>query len=238
MALEAIRGELTLSELATRFDAHPNQVTQWKAQLLEQSAQVFAHGIKTQPEAELQELHAKIGRQALEIDFLGSALSKAGKLDAKAMIDRNHKLPVTKQAEALGISRSTLYYQPAATPTSEFDLMRRMDELHLPYPFTGSRMLRELLVREGVEVGRRRVGRLMRKMGICALYRKSSTSRAHPDNPVYPYLLRGMPISRPNQVWAMDITSIPMAKGFVYLAAVEDAIGRYRCPDILNTRPG
>ena len=177
------------------------------------------------------------------------------------MIDRNHKLPVTKQAEALGISRSTVYYQPVATPPPELDLMRRMDELHLQYPFAGSRMLRDLLVREGFEVGRRRVGRLMRKMGICALYRRPHTSRTHPDNPVYPYLLRGMVINRSNQVWAMDITYIPMAKGFVYLAAVmdwhsrrilsfrvsntlttdfclaavEDAIGEYGCPEILNT---
>ena len=100
--------------------------------------------------------------------------------------------------------------------------MRRLDELHLEHPFMGARMLRDQLVRAGVSVGRRRVGTLMRRMGIEALYRKSGTSKRHPGHTVYPYLLRGMTISRSNQVWALDTTFIRMAKGFVYLSAVVD----------------
>ena len=104
--------------------------------------------------------------------------------------------------------------------------MRRMDELHLEFPFAGSRMLRDLLNREGIGIGRRHVATLMRRMGIAAIYRKPNTSKPAPGHKIYPYLLRGMTIDRPNQVWAMDLTYIPMARGFVYLAAVVDWFSR------------
>ena len=138
------------------------------------------------------------------------------------MIDRTHPLSLTKQAAVAGISRGSVYYLP--TPVSEADLavMRRIDALHLEHPFAGARMLRDLLAQDGVTVGRKHVGTLMRRMGIEALYRKPSTSRRNAKHPIYPYLLRNLTIDRPNQVWAMDITYIPMAKGFVYLAAVID----------------
>jgi putative transposase len=180
------------------------------------------------------------------------------------MIDRTDTLPVTRQAKLLNISRGSVYYLPK--PVSEIDLalMRRIDELHLEYPFAGARMLRDLLRHEGIHVGRKHVATLMRKMGIEALYRRPNTSRKHPEHPVYPYLLRHLPITRVNQVWAMDITYIPMRKGFVYLAAVvdwysrkvlawrlsitmetdfcieavEEAIRRYGTPEVFNTDQG
>ncbi len=180
------------------------------------------------------------------------------------MIDRSDPLPVKRQAEALGLSRSTVYYQPRPVSESDLALMRRIDELHLEYPFAGARMLRDFLNREGFSVGRKHVATLMRRMGIEALYRKPNTSKRHPAHAVHPYLLRGLSIDRPNQVWAMDITYIPMARGFVYLAAVvdwhtrrvlswrlsitmttdfcleavEDAIHRHGKPDIFNTDQG
>lgn len=180
------------------------------------------------------------------------------------MIDRSDPLPVKRQAEALGLSRSTVYYQPRPVSESDLALMRRIDELHLEYPFAGARMLRDFLTREGVRIGRKHVSTLMRRMGIEALYRKPNTSKRHPAHAVHPYLLRGLSIDRPNQVWAMDITYIPMARGFVYLAAVvdwhtrrvlswrlsitmttdfcleavEDAIHRHGKPDIFNTDQG
>ena len=138
------------------------------------------------------------------------------------MIDRTDKLPVTRQAEILNVSRGSVYYLPKPVSEADLNLMRRIDELHLEHPFAGSRMLRDLLRQEGVHVGRKHVATLMRKMGIEALYRRPNTSRKHPENPVYPYLLRHLAITRPNQVWAMDITYIPMARGNVYLAAVVD----------------
>jgi putative transposase len=180
------------------------------------------------------------------------------------MIDRTDKLPVTRQAELLNVSRGSVYYLPKPVSEADLRLMRRLDELHLEYPFAGARMLRGLLRQEGVQVGRKHVATLMRKMGIEALYRRPNTSRKHPENPVYPYLLRHLAVTRPNQVWAMDITYIPMRKGFVYLAAVvdwhsrkvlahrvsitmetdfcieavEEAMARYGTPDIFNTDQG
>jgi len=180
------------------------------------------------------------------------------------MIDRSHVLSVTRQAEALAISRGSVYYQPRPVSEEDLALMRILDEMHLECPYAGSRMLRDLLRLMGIRVGRRRVRTLMRRMGIEALYRKPNTSRKHPQNPVYPYLLRQLKVERPNQVWAMDITYIPMARGFIYLAtvvdwysrkilswrvsitmdvlfcldAVQEAIDRYGVPEIFNTDQG
>jgi putative transposase len=180
------------------------------------------------------------------------------------MIDPDHGLSLTKQAKSLGISRGSIYYLPR--PVSEHDqrLMKRMDRLHLELPFAGARMLRDLLRLEGFKVGRTHVGTLMRKLGIQVLYRKPRTTKRHPGHKVYPYLLRNLAITRSNQVWAMDVTYIPMARGFVYLTCVMDwysrkvlsqrlsitmdvefcldevdeAITKYGTPDIMNTDQG
>jgi putative transposase len=180
------------------------------------------------------------------------------------MIDRMHDLPIMKQAEALRISRGSVYYLPRPVPQADLALMRRLDELHLEFPFAGSRMLRGLVAAEGSKVGRRHVKTLMRRMGIEALYRRPRTTKPEPGHKIYPYLLRGIEITRPNQVWAMDITYIPMARGFVYLAVVldwfsrrvlawrlsitmeasfcvatlEDALARHGKPEIFNTDQG
>jgi len=180
------------------------------------------------------------------------------------MIDREHGLALTRQAELLGLSRSGLYYRPRPVSADDLAVMRRLDELHLEAPFAGSRMLRDLLRADGVEIGRGRVVRLMRRMGIEALYRRPNTSKPAPGHRIYPYLLRGVAVERPNQAWAMDITYIPMARGFVYLAAVvdwfsrrvlswrlsitldtgfcleavEEALARYGRPAIFNTDQG
>ena len=180
------------------------------------------------------------------------------------MIDRAHDLPITRQAEALNISRGSVYYLPRPVPESDLTIMRRLDRLHLEYPFAGSRMLRGLLAAEGCKIGRRHVKTLMQRMGIEALYRRPRTTKPEPGHKIYPYLLRGIEIARPNQVWAMDITYIPMARGFVYLAvvldwfsrrvlswrlsitmeaafcveAVEEALARHGKPEIFNTDQG
>jgi putative transposase len=142
------------------------------------------------------------------------------------MIDREHGVSLTRQATLLGLSRSGLYYRPRPVSAAELVVMRRLDELHLEAPFAGSRMLRDLLRADGVEIGRGRVVTLMRRMGIEALYRRPRTSTPAPGQRIYPYLLRGVAVERPNRVWAMDITYIPMARGFVYLAAVVDWFSR------------
>ena len=122
------------------------------------------------------------------------------------MIDRTHPLPVRRQCQLLKLARSTAYYHPTPVSETALALMRRIDELHLRYPFAGARMLRDLLRHEGQTVGRRHVATLMRRMGLEALYRKPSLSRRQPGHQIYPYLLRDLAISRPNHVWAADIT--------------------------------
>jgi putative transposase len=180
------------------------------------------------------------------------------------MIDRSHDLSITRQAKVLNLSRGSVYYKPRPVSAEDLGGMRRIDELHLDYPFAGSRMLRDLLCREGYQIGRRRVATLMKRMGIEAIYRRPNTSKPAPGNKIYPYLLRGLKVKAPNQVWAMDITYIPMARGFVYLAAVvdwfsrrvlshrvsitmeasfcvealEEALAKHGKPDIFNTDQG
>jgi len=138
------------------------------------------------------------------------------------MIDRDHSLSITRQAQLVGISRGSVYYQPKPVGNADLELMRHIDELHLEHPFMGSRMLRDQLNRKGFVVGRKRVSTLMMRMGIEALYKKPNTSKRHPGHKIYPYLLRAFAIEKANQVWALDTTYIPMAKGFAYLTAVVD----------------
>ena len=135
-------------------------------------------------------------------------------------------VPIVAQCRLLKVARSTLYYRPAPVSEDDLAVMRRMDELHLAWPFYGSRRMAAVLRRDGWAVNRKRVKRLMRVMGMEAIYQKPNTSRGHPGHAVYPYLLRSLVIDRPNQVWCADITYIPMAKGFVYLVAVMDWFSR------------
>ena len=180
------------------------------------------------------------------------------------MIDRTHSLPVTRQCHLLDLYRSTVYYQPVGVSDEDLRLMRLIDEIHLNRPFYGSRRVRDNLEDLGHTVNRKKVQRLMRQMGIAALYPKANTSRPGKGHKIYPYLLKGLTIDRPNQVWATDISYIPMAKGFVYVVAImdwysrrvlswrvsnsmdadfcvdalEEAISRYGAPDIFNTDQG
>ena len=142
------------------------------------------------------------------------------------MIDRTHELALTRQAAVLGISRGSVYYAPQPVSAADLTIMRRIDELHLDYPFAGSRMLRDLLNGEGIAVGRDQVRAMMRRMGIEAIYRRPNTSKPGAGHKIYPYMLRSLIVERPNQVWAMDITYVPMARGFVYLAVVLDWFSR------------
>jgi putative transposase len=180
------------------------------------------------------------------------------------MIDREHRLSVAHQCELLALSRSTLYYRPVAAPPEELALMRRIDALHLAHPWMGSRCIRDQLIRAAIPISRDRVRRLMRKMGIHAIYRKPRTTIPEQGHKVYPYLLTKLVIERPNQVWAADVTYIPMARGFLYLVAVmdwysrkvlawrlsntmtadfcvealEEALARFGPPEIFNTDQG
>jgi putative transposase len=142
------------------------------------------------------------------------------------MIDRAHELPVTGQCGLLQVPRSSVYYRPRPAPSGDVDLMRRIDAIHLQHPFLGSRRVVDALADAGTAVNRKRVQRLMRVMGVTALYPKKRTSTPAPGHRIYPYLLRGLRIDRPNQVWCTDVTYLPMAHGFLYLVAVMDWYSR------------
>ena len=180
------------------------------------------------------------------------------------MISRTDPLPVARQCELLDLPRSTFYYQPKAVPEGDLELMRKIDECHLQRPYYGSRRLRDWLQDLGYAINRKKVQRLMREMGLTALYPKQNLSKRNQAHKVYPYLLRGLVIDRPNQAWAADVTYIPMAKGFLYLVAIidwysrkvlawelsnsmdvrfcvealETALGKYGKPEIFNTDQG
>jgi putative transposase len=181
------------------------------------------------------------------------------------MIVREHpELSLSRQCEVLSISRSSFYHAPMGESPETLALMRRIDELFLKYPFYGSRQMARQLRREGVHAGRHRVRRLMRLMGLQAIYQAPRTSAPHPAHRIYPYLLKGLAIERPNQVWCADITYIPVQRGFLYLVAImdwatrhvlawrlsntmdarfcvealEEALARYGPPEIMNTDQG
>jgi putative transposase len=180
------------------------------------------------------------------------------------MIDRDHKLPLTRQSEILELSRSSLYYKAVPVNARDLELMKLMDEIHLKHPYWGSRSIRDELREQGYKIGRGHVSTLMKKMGIAAIYQKPRLSKPHPGHKIYPYLLRGMEITRANQVWAADITYLPMARGFCYLVAImdwasrkvlawrlsntldvtfctealEEALRRFGSPEIFNTDQG
>ncbi|HRL78691.1 MAG TPA: IS3 family transposase [Candidatus Accumulibacter phosphatis] len=265
VALAALKSDKTLAELAQQYDIHPNQITDWKRQLTERAVQVFGDaGNPASGDPDLTKLHAKIGQLTLENDFLEHGAHQGGLVERKKMIDRKHKFPVSHQCALLGLARSSAYYTPREVSPEDLALMRRIDELHLEHPFAGARMLRDLLRPAGFQAGRRHIGTLMARMGIEALYRKPNTSRRQRGDEIHPYLLRDLAVERPNQVWAADITYIPMRRGFLYLFAVIDwysrrvlawrlsntlttdfcldavreAIHRHGCPEIFNTDQG
>ncbi|MFP6728647.1 MAG: IS3 family transposase [Alphaproteobacteria bacterium] len=268
VALAALRGDKTIQEIATKHKVHPNQVSSWKRQAMDGVGAVFSNGpdkTRMDHDDEVHDLHAKIGQLTVERDFLARGLKPMSRGERKAMIGRDAlDLSLSRQCRLLSISRSSFYYAPKGESLENLALMRRIDELFMKYPFYGSRQMVRQLLREGIAAGRHRVRRLMRLMGLEAIYQAPRTSDPHPAHRVYPYLLRGMVIDTPNRVWCADITYIPVQRGFLYLVAImdwatrhvlawrlsnsmdasfcvealEEALNRYGSPDIFNTDQG
>ncbi|WP_223998800.1 IS3 family transposase [Aureimonas sp. SA4125] len=226
VALDAIRGELTLAELAKKHGVHPNVVGQWKRLAIENMATAFGGGVAETAQdrdAEFEKLHAKIGQLVVERDFLQKGLRSMSRDRRQAGIEKDHpRLSVRRQCRLLSLTRSTLYATPAGESAENLALMRRIDEQFLETPWYGSRQMARWLRRQGYLVGRHRVRRLMRKMGLSPIYQAPRTSQPHPQHRIYPYLLRELTIERPNHVWCTDITYIPMRRGFLYLVAIMD----------------
>ena len=183
-----MRGAKTLAELAQQFDVHANQITQWKAQLLDGAARCVRQGQERSGgfERRFKELARQDWRTDAGERFFRGRAHQGGIAERKAMIDRDHALSVTKQAEAAGLARSTVYYLPRPAPAADLELMRQIDKLHLEFPFAGARMLRRLLAANGSKSGRRHIKMLMRRMGIEALYRRPRTTKPEPGHKVYP----------------------------------------------------
>ena len=256
-----------MQAIARRHELHPNQVSTWKRQLLEGLPEVFAGGagrkLAREHEAKVRELQRQDRGAHGRAGFFSARAQALSRAERVRMIERDGPPSLSRQCALVGVSRSSRYYRPKGESAENLALMRRMDELHMDYPFYGSRQMMRHLRREGVVVGRHRIRRLMRLMGMEATYRRPRTSVASPEHRVFPYLLRGLEISRADHVWCADITHVPVTQGFFYLVAVmdratrhvlawrlsntmdasfcvdalDDALGR-RAPEILNTDQG
>ncbi|MFD2781760.1 IS3 family transposase [Novosphingobium pokkalii] len=268
VAMEAIRGDLTLAELAAKHGVHHTMIGAWKRQAMDGMASLFDGGdqaAKASSEAEIEKLHAKIGQLLVERDFWQEPLRSMSMDRRRRMIEPdNADLSITAQCRLLSISRSGYYCAPVPENGATLALMAVIDQVFMDCPWYGSRQMARHLQRMGHAVGRRRARRLMARMGLAAIYQRPRTSDPHPEHRIYPYLLRDLAIIRPNQVWCADVTYLPMRRGFLYLVAImdwatrkvlawrisntmdagfcvealEDAMARHGKPEIFNTDQG
>ncbi len=230
VALAAAKGSHTLSELASDLQLHPSQISTWKGPLLAGGAAVFSsrRGREQRTQAVREAaLYEQLGRLKMELEWLKKKLPASIERKRLLVEPQHPELSIRHQCELLGLNRASYYYLPAQETPFNLALMRQIDAQYLKTPFYGYRRMTIHLRRRGQQVNQKRVRRLMRLMNLVAVGPQPRTSVAAPENTVYPYLLRGLGITHPNQVWSTDITYIPLARGFMYLVAVMDWYSRY-----------
>ncbi|MEW6609898.1 MAG: IS3 family transposase [bacterium] len=232
VALAAIKEEMTMAELSSKYEVHRTQISNWRKHVLEGVVDIFK-GKKDKANKEkeklVDELYRQIGQLRVENEWLKKKFASFEHCeDKKRLIEpEDEQLSIRRQCELLGLHRSNLYYEPVKVSEETLKIMNRIDEIFTEAPFYGSRKIKEALRREGYHIGRERVCTLMKKMGLYAIYPKSNLSKPHSQHKIYPYLLKGMDITHPNQVWSADITYIRLRQGFLYLVAIIDWFSRY-----------
>ena len=234
IVLEAIREEKSVAQLAVEHSIHPNQIHKWKKQALEDFAQLFEEDRKgeraraAEHEKQVNELYAEIGRLTAQVSWLKKNLAgSSSRAERLKMLERNNTdMPLQTQAELLGISYSSLFYEPVPPSARELAIKRCIDEIYTACPFYGSRKI-AFLLRPEFGVSRPTIQAYMREMGIFALVPGPHTSQPAPQHQIYPYLLRHVTAQRPNHIWDIDITYIRLAQGWLYLTAVLDWYSRY-----------
>jgi len=230
VALEAVKAEKTISEISSEYGVHPGQVRQWRNQLLKELPSIFTDRKK---KAEIErdnleaELYRQIGQLKVELDWLKKNLRYSTSEKRRMIEPMNEEIPIYRQCELLELSRSSYYYTSAGESEYNLELMRLIDEQYTRTPFYGTRKMTVWLRRQGYKVNRKRVQRLMRLMGIEAIYPKKRLSISSNENKKYPYLLKGLSIKEPDHVWSTEITYIRMSRGFLYLVAIIDWYSRY-----------
>lgn len=229
VALEALKEQKTSAELAGHYQVHPTQIRHWKSMVIQGLLDIFTDKRKKQEldkDRLILELYQQIGQLKIKLDWIKKS-SASSPRERVLLVERDHPaISLSRQAELLGVSRSACYYRPRVD-SEEGRLLRLIDEQYTRTPFYGSRRMRAVLVRAGHLVSRKKVQRLMRLLGLEAIYPKPNLSRAHPEHKIFPYLLRGLDINRCNLVWSTDITYIRLRRGFIYLVAIMDWFSRY-----------
>jgi len=232
VALAAAKGDKTIAELASEFDVNPNQLAQWKKQLLQSLPAIFSRSRQRdqQRQDELTEhLYQQIGQLKVELDWLKKNLDLTLEQKRRAIEPRHRQIAIYRQCKLLGLSRSSLYYKPCGNTQYNEQLMKLIDEQYIETTFYGIDKMTEQLRRMGHQVNHKRIRRLMRQMGLEAVYPRRRRGLSIPDeqHKIYPYLLRDVQIIRSDQVWSADITYVRMYRGWLYLVAVMDWFSRY-----------
>ncbi|WP_242649366.1 IS3 family transposase [Syntrophomonas wolfei] len=235
IVLEIFKEEKSVTQLASEHGIHPTQLTRWKNEAIQNLPSLFTddrkgvQALKKTYESKIDELYAEVGRLTTQNTWLKKKLASAlTRSERNALVDwDNPELPIKTQAELLSLNRTSLYYKPVPPSPEEISIKHLIDEIYTKYPYYGSRRIQAVLNKKGVIINRKAVQRHMREMGIQGICPGPNLSKRDLQHRIYPYLLRGVKITHPNQVWSLDITYIRMKYGWMYLVAIIDWYSRY-----------